>query len=431
MDFRSALAFGTGIGIEIREDNLEILVARVRPLGIHVQERATVRDFRNRPASEWGAEYAALLKRSGASHLSATVLLPRSEIIVRHMALPGVAKKDVGSALAFQIDGLHPYGDVEVEWGWSALGAGKVLVGVARRTTVDRYMELFAEAGVPVLSVSFSAAAIHAALRLTGKTAPGGLLAIARADHNRVKIYGESPAHPVFLAEFEMPPAKAAAIAASELRLPPGQALLSLDQFLPKPRVNPLENDLSRDSLPYAASLAAACPRLQGAVNLLPAERRATNSRAIFVPTAVLAALLLVVWIAEFAYSAIADRSYLAKLRTEVNRMEPPARRSAALDREIEKRRARTRLLDDFRSRTKADLDALNELTKLLPPPIWSSAVDLTREAVSVNGEAEQAAALIKVLDQSPYFQNSEFSVISRNGSNELFRIRTVREGRR
>ena len=430
MDYRSALAFGTGIGIEICQDDLEIVVARVRPTRIHVLGRATVHDFRNRPAGEWGAEYAALVQRSGASHLSATVLLPRSEIIVRHMVLPGVAAKDIGSALAFQIDGLHPYGDAEVEWGWSALGEGKVLVGVARRAIVDRYMELFAEAGVPVLSVSFSAAAIHAALRL-GKAAPEGLLAIARADHSRIEIYGESPAHTVFSAEFEMPPARAAAIAASELRLPPGQALLSLDQFLPKPRINPVENDLARDPLPYAASLAAACPRLQGAVNLLPPERRATNSRAIFVPTAVLTALLLVVWIAQLAYSAIADRSYLARLRAEIDSLEPQARRSAVLDREIQKRRARTRLLDDFRSRTKADLDTLNELTRLLPPPIWTNSVELTRDAVSINGEAEQAAALIKVLDQSPYFQNAEFSVISRNGSNELFRIRTLREGHR
>ena len=42
-------------------------------------------------AAEWGAEYARFLKASGAERLSATVLLPRREVIVRQLALPGVA----------------------------------------------------------------------------------------------------------------------------------------------------------------------------------------------------------------------------------------------------------------------------------------------------------------------------------------------------
>jgi hypothetical protein len=34
----------------------------------------------------------------------------------------------------------------------------------------------------------------------------------------------------------------------------------------------------------------------------------------------------------------------------------------------------------------------------------------------------------LKIIDASPYFQNSEFTSIARVGSNELFRLRTQRE---
>jgi hypothetical protein len=66
-------------------DDAERMVA---PLGQHGQ----------RPAAQWGLEYARFLQEAGASHLAATVLLPRRETIVRQIALPGVAGRDGGVA---------------------------------------------------------------------------------------------------------------------------------------------------------------------------------------------------------------------------------------------------------------------------------------------------------------------------------------------
>ena len=87
-----------------------------------------------------------------------------------------------------------------------------------------------------------------------------------------------------------MPAARAAAVAIAELRLEPETVPLALDSLLPAPRVNPVENDLARNPLPYAVALASACPRLAPAANMLPPERRESASRGIFIPTAVAAA---------------------------------------------------------------------------------------------------------------------------------------------
>lgn len=428
MELRKLLAFGTGIGIEIRGGDLEVVMARVRPAGVRVPGHLTIRRFRERPAAEWGAEYAAFLKQFGGGHLSATVLLPRRDVIVRQLALPGVADKDIEAAISFQLDSLHPYGEEPVDAGWVALGRGAVAVGIVRRATQEQYLELFAAAGIAVACFTFSASALHAAVRLIAPP-PDGFVALSAADSGAVEVYGESPSRPVLSAEFRLPAERAAAMAAAELRLPADTEPLPVECVLPVPLANPVENDLARRPLPYATALAAACPRLVRMANLLPPDRRSASSRALFIPTAIAAGLLVVLAGASLAYSSLEDRRYLRKLQAEIARLEPQAKRATAIEREIDRTRARARLLHDFRGRTRNDLDALNELTTVLPPPTWTNLVELSRESANISGEAEQAAALLKLLDGSPLFKNSAFNVISRTGSNELFRIQAQREG--
>lgn len=423
---RQLLAFGTGVGIQVAGQDLEIAVARVRPRGIQVIGRTIIPRFRERQASQWGAEYAACLQKLGGSHLSATVLLPRRETIVRQISLRGVQSKDIEAAIHFQMDALNPYGDEEVFFGWMPLGDGAVLVGIVKRETVERYLALFTEAGVAVGSFTFAAAAIHAAIRL-GPPPPPAFLALSEGTEHAVEVYGESSARPVFSAEFDLPPDKAAALAAAELRLDPETAPVSLQSLLPAPSVNPVENDLARNPMPYTVALAGACPRLSLAANLLPPERRVSSARGVLIPTAALAACLLMVLGATLAWPEFEQRQYLKRLDGEIARLEPQARRAVTLDHQIDRMRGRARLLDEFRSRTRSDLDALNELTRILPPPTWTSQIELSRDAAVISGEAEQAAPILKVLDASPLFHDSEFSGITKVPNAELFRLRTQR----
>ena len=432
-DARQLLAFGSGIGIEIGATDLEVAAAKVRFSQVRVPGRLTIADYATRPAAEWGAEYARFAAAAGMGHVSATVLLPRREVIVRQVTLPGVSAKDRESAIRFLLDTLHPYGDADVCWGWSPLPNASALVGIARRETVDRYVQLFLEAGIAVASFTFSAAAIHAAIRVNAAGAverTGGFLALSRAPDGSIEVYGESAARPVFSAEFDLAPERAVVLGLSELRLAPETAARKLEDILPRPDVNPVENDLSRNALPYATAVAGACPRLAPAANVLPPEHRQSSSRALYIPSIVLGALLLLTAGALAAYSSYADRRYLRDLQAEIAKIEPQARRATALDQEISQIRARARLLEQFRGQTRADLDALNELTHLLEPPAWSSNIDLTRDGARIMGEAPQAAPLLKLVDSSPLFQNSQFQMMQASGSGESFQIHTSRKER-
>src|SRR5215470_10399070 len=180
-ELRKLVAIGSGVGIEIRGKDLEIVVARVRRGKVEVPARLVIEDYAARTAAEWGTEYASFLKGVGASRLSATVLLPRRDVIVRHVALPGVAGKDIEGAIRFQIDTLHPYGEADVIWGWSRLAYGAVLIGIVRRSAVERYNALFLEAGIAVAGFTFSASAVHSAIRLNGALSEGeGFVAMSR-----------------------------------------------------------------------------------------------------------------------------------------------------------------------------------------------------------------------------------------------------------
>lgn len=428
-EWRKWLAAGTGVGIEVHGDRLEVMLVRVRPWGVQVAGALVIERFRERPAAEWGAEYAAFLRRHGAAHLAAVVLLPRHELIVRHLSLPGVSAKDLAAAVQFQLDGLHPYAEEEAVHGWArTLDGSGVLVAIARAELIDRYAAWFAEAGIRVAAFTFSAAVLHAAARILATPPEGGFLAFEEGPAG-LEAYGESAARPVFSAVFDLEPERAAALAGAELRLGEESAVRRLWDLLPVPAAVPEGLDLSGRALVYATAMTAACPWLALKANLLPEELRASSSRAIYIPTLVLAVLLAGLLAALVAYGRIEDRRYLAALEQEIARWTPEAAQVRELEMKLEELRARRREIYEFRLRARADLDALLELTRLLEPPTWLTSLQLSRSAVQLAGETTRGPELVELLDRSPLFRASQFTTpMTRVTGGESFAIRAERE---
>jgi Tfp pilus assembly protein PilN len=420
-ELKKWVAIGSGVGIEITgqrgAESLRIAAARVRPTGARVIGKLTIEDFPHQAAGVWGTEYAAFLRKLDLRHVPAVVLLPRQEVILRELSLPGVADKDLDAAIRFQLEGLHPYADDDVMASWSRLpGTPVVSVVIARRSSVERYADAFAEAGVKLAGVTSSAVAVFSALRLFGKKPALPILAFEEID-GAVEYYGESASHPMFSAR--VAPGMAG-FACAELRIDPVEpvALESLVGAAPAPA--------------YAAALASACPRHSLAVNLLPVERRTRSSRAMWIPAVALAVIVLALFAVWLIIPSYQDRRYERALDAEIAKAEPGARRAAAIERQIDTVHKRTVLLDDFRKRSKADMDVLIEMTRLLPQTVWLNTLELNRTQVFVAGEADQAAPLLKLIDGSPYFEASEFLVPPiRNATGETFRIRTNREAGR
>jgi hypothetical protein len=417
------LAFGHGVGIEVvgphGGESLRVTAVRVHPGGAHVVATLCFEDAMHQAAGVWGTEYAAFVRKHGCAHVAATVLLPRREVMVRHVALPGVTDKDLPAAIEFQLDGLHPYREEDVAASWARIpGTSSVLIAITRRAVIERFVTLFAEAGIQVGAFTCSAAAIHSALRMF-RAAPlsSGLLAYEPAESG-VEIYGESASRPVFSATFDVPLERAAPMAASELRLDADIAPHGLDTLF---NASP--------ALPYAAALASACPLMALPLNLLPPELRPSGARWLWIPSAALGAAVLLLAIGLALFPRYDTTRYLASLNAEIARVAPVAARSTALDRQIETARRNTSQLDALRARTKNDMDVLAEMTRILPPPGWLNFLEITRTQVTFAGETPQAAPLLQAIDASAKFQGSEFVIPPTRVPNaEAFRIRTNRE---
>jgi Tfp pilus assembly protein PilN len=415
-------AVGSGVGIEIAgprgSETLRVSAVRVRPNGAKTLGGFSIENAAQQLAAEWGQAYAAFLKKLGLKHVVAAVLLPREDVILRQISVPGVSDKDLPAAVGFQMDGLHPYDENDVVSSWARLpGTSMVMVAIARRAALERYTAWFSEAGVKVGSFTCAPAAIYSARRLFAPEPLPAVLAMEEVN-GRMELYGESPSRPLFSASFDATPERATTLACAELRLDP---LTETRSFHALVGASP--------ALPYAAALAAACPRLFLPINLLPTELRSSNSRALWIPTAVAAGLVLIAAVALAAYPSIEDRRYLKTLNDNIAQVKPQAMLAAKLDKDIETARQRTILLDQLRKRSKLDIDVIGEMTRILPPPIWLNSLEISRTQVTVAGESDQAAPLLKQIDASPFFEASEFSMPPvRTQAGEVFRIRSNRE---
>ena len=426
--FRTYLAFGTGVGIEIAGKDLKVTVVRVRPRGTRILGELEIPAFREKAAAEWGDQYLRFLRSLGVRHQAATVLLPREAVIVRQVPMPGVPDRNLASALKFQIDSLHPWGEEEAAWDYARAGrSSTVLVGIARRGTIEEYITLFSEAGVKIARFTFSAAAIRPALRLYADP-PAGFLAWSA--NGELELYGESPSWPVFSAVFDSHEDFAVSSALSELRLSPEESPAPIESLLPKPAAQPEGTDLARTVRPFTAALTAACPWLALRLNLLPENRRQASSRALYVPTVVLASLIAVTGGALAAYGSIENQRYLETLQSQIAKVRPRAERAASLDKQIQEARTRSEAIDGFRLRSKEDMDALNDITHVLAPPGFLDHMLMTRQSVDMRGQTDHADSLLKALDGTGRFQNSQFTTqLTRESNGEAFSIRAQRRG--
>jgi Tfp pilus assembly protein PilN len=165
-------------------------------------------------------------------------------------------------------------------------------------------------------------------------------------------------------------------------------------------------------------------------LNLLPEDQRQASSRALYFPTIALASLILITTVALLAYGSYEQRRYLETLQLQIRQITPKANRASRLEQQISETRARADAIDRFRLRSKEDMDALNETTRVLAPPSFLTSMSMARQSVEMSGHADQAAGFLKLLDGTGKFQNSTFTMpIQRDATGENFSLRAQRKG--
>jgi Tfp pilus assembly protein PilN len=428
--WRRAMQSGTGLAIAVERDALEVMLVRVRPSVVRVMAWKRFPAVQERPADTVGQEIRQFLTEFHCAHLAAHVLLPREDVMVRSLHLPGVPEKDLQSAVDLQLESLHPYAEQPVAFGVTRIPASPaVLVGLCRQEVVDRWISFFTEAGIKLAAMRISADVYYRAVRVL-RQPPEGFLSVIPAGE-ATEVYGESPARPVYSVLLYGPSSLAVNRARSELRLSdeasenaiaPMEALLAAPESEDQARI-------AADRLPlYAAALGAATSFPQPVVNLLPMELRKGSNWGMVLPTLLLAVLLGLLGTGLLVQRSYYERDFARRLQAEVALLDRQVSAGRQMDEEGEQLLSRLERLKAYRQRTTRDMRALLELTALLPDDAWLTQMDLTRGQVSLAGESSKAGELLRVIDASSQFSGSTFSMpLQRTQDREMFRLRANR----
>ena len=458
MNANQIFRLGTGCGIEIRGGGLRVVAVRSRRAGVQVLGHCEIGDFRERPAAEWGAEYGAFLEDLHLSHLSATVVLPRDEVIVREIRMPALAKKELAAAVGYQLENLHPFDPGEIYHAFAPLRALReenvslpLAVVIAEKTKVDAYADLFENAGIAVESLTVAAAAFFGGVRVRWDAPPVPFV-IADFGSEGLEIYGEGAGRALLSTRFDlkrMPAPRALSLAGADLRLETDQTAklvrvgeareesdatakpaesfepCRVEELLPAPIDAPIDFDAANAATAFAAGLDAACPRLGWNANLLPAERRKKNSRWLYLPTAALAAACLLLGLGFPLRGWIQDGGYIRAIEAETVRLSLTVQQVDALDAEARENRQKHAVLEALERRTGADLRILSELSDLLPRTVWLSSLEMDDEGVRIQGTADSAAPLLGMVNEAVNLTEAEFSasIVTTKDGTEQFRM--------
>jgi Tfp pilus assembly protein PilN len=139
-----------------------------------------------------------------------------------------------------------------------------------------------------------------------------------------------------------------------------------------------------------------------------------------------LTALLMIALFSWGASYAIKDELRLRRLQSENQRIEPAVEALRREESEVERLRKELSVLVDVEQRKGEALRVLDELTKVVPSNTFLSNFRYRGTAIELQGSAENASALIPLLERSPVFENVGFTAPSNRGrdNRETFSLR-------
>ena len=144
----------------------------------------------------------------------------------------------------------------------------------------------------------------------------------------------------------------------------------------------------------------------------------------------ILLALVLLASIGWVASFAVKDELRLRQLERENQKLEPVVTALRREESELARLRKELTVLTDLDRRKGEILRVLDELTKLVPTNAYLSNFRFRDQILEVQGNAENASALIPVLERSPLLENVGFTAPSNRGrdNRETFSLKASLE---
>ena len=390
----------------------------------------------------------SLLPHINAARDQIYVCLPQEQAIVQQIFLPIAAQDDIRQALEYEIERQLPFKRDEIYYDYLPIGKKgeklSVYVFAIPKKNLDGLLALLNSLGIKPRGVETTATALANYLLFSGESSAGSAAVIAghpsgweligvEAKSSDWKSAGELLfSHRFSTAEWahgaghetlqdclrEVPKIfrcgdLSALNGLAVERLAAAEEMASAGQR----RLPWLKTESDPEAVAAVGAALRGVREASLKANLLHQEVGDGDGRkSLSVLNSVLSALLLIALIAWAASFPIKDELRLRQLQKENQKLTPAVEALRREDDQLERLRKEASFLGELEKRRGDVLRILDELTKIVPNNAYLSNLRYRAGVMEVQGNAENASALIPLLERSPVFENVGFNAPSNRG---------------
>jgi Tfp pilus assembly protein PilN len=417
----------TIVGIETAGEDLRIAVLRAFGGKQRLIRLEALTGFAPLSDEDKATALAAYFKKNRLAAFNVYLTLPGTSGVTRDLEFPAsVGTGDtLRSAVSLQIENLSPWPLDEIYWDctWEtpAKSARSIVVHVAiiPRAVLDPWIGLFRSSRLALTGASLSSLSwAHGATVLWGSERPAMIVGAE-------KTYVESTLirdGRVYAAQMPGDDSTQLVTATASQLMRSGR-IDSADQLrLIGHGANIGVAGLDPVRLPIqgagdtATGFGAISTALLGLVrsgfrlNLVPAPLRYQRNYMQLVPTYALATLLVLLGLAAWLREPYQQTLYAQQLDQEGRRLAVDVKSVADQENQLNRISERLKTLDGLTRGRDANLEALRELSRVLPTNTWLVTFAVQDNVMQIAGFSESAAAIQKLLEDSPIFRDVQFT---------------------
>ncbi len=402
-------------------------------------------DSRDRAVKE---AFVSLLPQLNAAKDSVYICVPQEQAILETLYFPVAAEANLTQAIEYEIERQLPFRREEIFYDFLPMGRRGDKLGVylfaIPKKPLSGILEILESLGIKPAGVETTVTAIanYFLACKRGMTAPAGVIG---AHRHSVEMFGVQavangwkPGYKLLYAHW-LPDSEWAQSAAKEFLQESLTATSTLygwgevGEFLGSAEGEPVTYDRLEalanerlkggEGITQAQFLPAIGAALGGvreaafAANLLKSGGAVSGRvKALSLVNLVLTGLLVLAVMAWGVSYPIRDELRLRQLRAENQKLEPSVTALRREEAELQKVRKELDFLSGLETRKGEVLRILDELSRIVPTSAYLSNLRYHDRVVELQGNAENASALIPVLERSPVFENVGFNAPSNRG---------------
>ncbi|WP_337288170.1 pilus assembly protein PilM [Candidatus Methylomirabilis sp.] len=414
---------------------------------------------------------AGLVTRLPKRPVFVAVGLPRRLVTMRLISMPAVDEEEMKGILDYEVERHVPFPPEEAQYDFQVLERdaekATVLLAAARKEEVGRYLTLLQEAGITPTAVGVSTVAslnallynqdrgaepLRALIDLRNGEAELGLAKQGIFRYSRYLTLGQAAPIDVLAPEISTLFAhreadggrQAGRISIAGTGVGRGDLLrhlaertgLEVEFLQPFRRIKAKGVDPQvAHSLGMAVGLALnGLVTLPLDIDLLPKELVPPRRDPSLAMTFRLVALIVALGLAYLVNGAIRERRALAELTVMLNRVQAEAAKVESLKGEVASLVGQITTLETIDREEVRKLDVLRELFQVLPKGVTLTLFTVEKREAKIGGIITGSASdLISILEQSPLFENAQFTspVAQRGAEGQEFQIKALLEARK